>query len=193
MNFDQLTEKIQNILDLSERTVIVAISGFGGSGKTTLTNELVKYFPGSEPLNLDNFIVNHAQGEGLMGGYDWERFESVLQGVKAGKDLHYQFYDWELDKNTGWIDSPLPKLLVVEGIRLLQPDLMHYFDLSIWIDKSSEEATIQGKARDRQNKNPEDFDIEAHIALWDSEWAPKDQEYARLYNPKDIAQVLYRY
>ncbi|HMI09969.1 MAG TPA: NB-ARC domain-containing protein [Candidatus Saccharimonadales bacterium] len=192
MNFDNLTKEIQNLLSEKEH-VVIAVSGFGGSGKTTLAERLASHFKDSTLLQLDNFLINRGEGSGWSGGYDWKRFEHVLLDAKAGKDLHYQWYDWPKDETKDWIDQPLPPLLIVEGVRLLQPNLHPYFDLKIWIDCSIETATEQGKARDRANKADADFDIESHIRKWDDIWIPKEKEYLAHFSPTKDADILYTY
>lgn len=122
MTFNDLTATVQGLLGQKHPT-IVAISGFGGSGKTILAERLKNQFPGSTLLQLDNFLINHGEGEGWQGGYDWERFEGVLKDIQAGKDLHYQWYNWEKDETKDWVEQPLPSLVIVEGVRILQPNL----------------------------------------------------------------------
>src|SRR4051812_33407348 len=106
----------------TRQPMVIAVSGFGGSGKTTLAERLKACFSDSTLLQLDNFLINRGEGEGWQGGYDWARFEQVLQNIHAGKDLHYQWYNWERDETKGWIDQPLPSLVIVEGVRILQPN-----------------------------------------------------------------------
>lgn len=190
MTFNDLTDKVQGLL-ATKRSVIVAVSGFGGSGKTTLAERLKGRFPDSTLLQLDNFLVNRGEGEGWEGGYDWARFEGVLKDARAGKDLHYQWYNWEKDETKDWIVQPLPSLVIVEGVRILQPDLKQYYDLTVWINRSLEESTEQGKARDRANKPSDKYDIEAHIRKWDEVWTPKEEKFIALFDPAKSADVLY--
>ncbi len=192
MPFEILAERIQKLL-ATKRPLIVAVSGFGGSGKTTLAEDLRKHFSDSTLLQLDNFLVNRGGGDGWRGGYDWTRFEQVLKDIESGKDLHYQWYNWEKNETKDWIDQPLPALVIVEGVRIMQPSLTHYFDLTVWIDKSLADATEQGKQRDRDNKPDEGFDIEAHIRKWDEVWSPKEKEFAALFDPAQHADILYSY
>jgi uridine kinase len=190
MTFNDLLVKVQGLLE-AKHPVIVAISGFGGSGKTTLAEKLKSQFPDSTLLQLDNFLINRGEGEGWQGGYDWGRFEDVLKDIQAGRSLHYQWYNWEKDETKDWIDQPLPALVIVEGVRILQPGLKKYYDLTVWIDRSLEESTEQGKARDRANKPSDKYDIEAHLCKWDDIWVPKEEEFIALFDPAKSADVLY--
>lgn len=169
--------------------VVVAVSGFGGAGKTTLAENIKNRFPDSTWVQLDNFLINHGEGEGWAGGYDWQRFESVLKDVRAGKNLHYQWYDWHADSlSPRWIDEKLPKLIIVEGSRILQPQLMPYFDLSIWIDCDLKTATARGIARDKNNwkDKADQKGLQAHLDKWPNVWVPKEEEFFEKFQP-DIA------
>lgn len=191
MNFDDLVNKVEQIVATQQRTVI-AISGFGGSGKSTLAEKLKAHFSNSTLLQLDNFLINHGEGMGWRGGYDWSRFEQVLKDIQAGKDLHYQWYNWEKNETKDWINQPLPRLVIVEGVRIFQPNFRQYFDLEIWIDRTLEESTTQGKNRDRANGPSDTFDVEAHIQKWDDVWVPKEKEFDALFNPSATADILFK-
>lgn len=184
--FEELVAEIQQLLSNKNDTVVVAVSGFGGSGKTTLAEKLKNHFKDSTWIQLDNFIVNRAKGDNWDSGYDWNRLESVLKDVRDGKELHYQFYDWHKDALTGWIDvSPLPKLIIVEGIRLLQTKLLPYFDVRVWIDCPIEIASQLGIERDRKNGVDEN-----HIAEWQTNWIPKDKTFYSMFKPDENADFL---
>ena len=189
MNFLDLVNKIDQIMSSKQRTV-VAVSGFGGSGKTTLANNLKAHFSNATLLQLDNFLINRGEGEGWRGGYNWERFEQVLKDIQAGKDLHYQWYNWAKDETKEWIDQPLTPLVIVEGVRILQPNLKQYYDLSVWIDCPLDVSTEQGKSRDRINAPDNSYDIEAHLEKWDRVWVPQEKEFETLFNPAGSADIL---
>ncbi len=191
MYYDDVTAKVQDMM-MQKRPLVVAVSGFGGSGKTTLAEKLHEHFQDSSLLQLDNFLVNHGEGDGWQGGYDWERFENVLKDIQAGKDLHYQWYNWDKDETKDWINQPLPPLVIVEGVRLFSPELMKYFDLTIWVDVYLEVATQRGKARDAANKSNDDpAEIAAHLAKWDEVWTPKEEEFLDLFKPSENADIRY--
>ncbi len=152
-----------------------------------LADKVARALSDSHVLRLDDFIIDRLQGPGWSGGYDWRRFESVLRDIRAGKDLRYQRYDWEKDALAEWTDEALPPLVIVEGIRLLQTKLMRYFDLTIWIDRPIEEAAERGIARDRKAGADQQ-----HLGEWTKTWIPQDVEYAKLFKPQSIADILYR-
>lgn len=186
---EDLRQRVEQLLEKKDH-IVVGISGFGGSGKTYLAELLKNSFSGSSTwVQLDNFLVDHGQGKGWAGGYDWNRFESVLRDIAAGKDLHYQAYDWDKNALTDWyIDEKLPRVIVVEGVRLFHPRISRYFDLKVWVDRSLENATDSGKQRDRANGADD-----VHIKLWDDVWTPKEKEFIEEFNPRAQADYLYKF
>ncbi len=192
MKLNVLISKVSDLLQTKDH-VVVAVSGFGGSGKTTIAEKIKNSFPSSTWVQLDNFLINRGQGDGWSGGYDWQRFEGVLKDIKAGHDLHYQWYDWHKDTlSDGWIDEKLPKVIVVEGCRILQPNLMKYYDLSVWIDVDLEIASARGIERDTKNWQDklDKQGLQDHLSNWPKVWAPKDKEYFDALNPERLADMV---
>ncbi len=190
--FEEIVDKVNELM-IQKHPAIIAISGFGGSGKTTLANRIHDRIKDSALLQLDNFLVNRGEGSGWQGGYDWKRFEQVLMDVEAGKDLQYQWYNWDKNETKEWVHQPLPSLVIVEGVRLFYPELMKHFDLSIWMDVSLDAATEQGKARDAANKSSDSAEnVAAHLAKWDEVWIPKEQEFATLFHPIEVADIRFK-
>lgn len=189
VSYDQLAAKLSDALG-SSKHLVLAISGFGGSGKTTLAKKLKYQFPASTLIQLDNFLVNRGQGAGWAGGYDWSRLENLLKNVKNGNNLHYRAYDWKKDSLTEeYIDEKLPSLIIVEGVRLLQPKLLPYFDLTVWIDVDIDTASQRGIRRDEQNweDKADKHGLAAHLNSWHTTWRPKDEEYFEKFRPDKIA------
>jgi uridine kinase len=129
--FNELTKQIDGLLT-EKPSVIVGISGFAGAGKTHLADK-------------------------LRGHYD----------VSDGQVVHLDNLYMPLPRGTGFKGEPyyfsetLPKVLLVEGIRLYRPEFMDNFDLSIWIDCPPELALRRAKERDlSQGHN------EAYMKRW---------------------------
>ncbi len=81
----------------------------------------------------------------------------------------------------------MPKVLLVEGIRLYRPEFMNNFDLSIWIDCPPELALRRAKERDIKQGHGEQY-----MKRWDTEWGPLSQEYFDKYHPDKLTDVLYK-
>lgn len=182
--FDQLIVHIEQQLQHKE-PIVVAISGFGGSGKSTLAEKLRLHFGLAEDelIQIDELNGPNRHGPDIFDQTDWPLLMRILEDVRAGKKLQYTGKD---DKDRPvHRDLPLPRVVIVEGIRLLQPKLMPYFDVSVWIDCPQEIALGRAKARDRlQGENEET------VSLWDTDWGPKDKIYFETYRPNQLAMFF---
>lgn len=183
--FQDLITRIKTIQN-EKSHVVIAISGFGGAGKSSLADKLYKYFniKESQVIRIDHLYGPNPTGPGIFDQTDWPLLTQILQNVRAGKKLSYQGKGYRgevIDR-----DEELPKVVIVEGVRLLQPNLMQYFDLSVWIDCPHTVALERAKARDRGQG-----EIEETVALWDTDWGPKDAIYFDTYHPDKMASFLY--
>ncbi len=175
-----IIEKIQT-LDIP---VVIGISGFGGSGKSTFAHLL-----GSEihapVISVDSFS-RHSSLSSTWNSMDFGRLEKeVLVPFFEGKTpIFYGHYDSKLETHIKDTQVEHTGRLIIEGVGLFRPEIIKYFGYTIWIDCSLDEATERGKKRDREfHNNPQD-------EKWDGVWKKNDKQYFESFNPKENANVV---
>jgi uridine kinase len=186
--FKELVKQI-DMLSASQHTVIVGISGFAGSGKTHLAKRLADHYEieDGQVIHLDNIYSSLPRGGGLFDDYDWSVFGHILDQAKEGNNLNYQGVGFDGKPYPWRFSEKLPKVLIVEGIRLYRPELMRHFDISIWINCPPDLALQRAKKRDLDQGHDEQY-----MKRWDSEWMPLNQEYFEVYEPDKLVDILYQ-
>lgn len=184
--FNELTKQIELLLKQKPH-VVVAITGFAGAGKSTLASSLRDHFKidDAQVIRLDNLYVAKPRGSGLFDDYDWTLAMRILHDAHAGKRLQYQSRGFEEDSFS--FDVPLPKVVIIEGIRLFRQELMGNFDLSVWVDCPPALALSRAKARDIKQGADEQY-----MKRWDAEWGPQNKEYYDTYRPDQLATFIYK-
>lgn len=186
-SYDELIQTIDNLIKENTPLPVIAISGFCGAGKSTLAESLRVHFQLSEPqiVHIDNLYAENPNGPGVLDQTNWALLEDIISSYKGGAPLSYcgkGFRDEPIPVN-----SPAPPLLFVEGIRLLQPELMPLFNLSVWVDFPFDDAITRAKARDLAQGEGD-----AYMQRWDTDWGPKDKAYFKEYQPQVLADFLYQ-
>ena len=166
--------------------VVVAVSGYAGAGKSVLARALVEALDDSVRVRGDDFLD---PSRVRRRSTDWDgvdrhrlRFE-VLEPFRAGHPVAVQSLDWA----TGSLGEPtsLPRasVLVIDAIGIFHPDLLPWFDLTVWVDVVLEVAQYQGLARDRSAGLD-------HDDLWTEVWSPNDREFEQMFSPRHQADLL---
>lgn len=185
--YDDLLARTRALVEATESVPVVGISGHGGAGKSTLALRLAADLGVVEDqvVATDAFYAATCGPEaGMWGQYDWSLLDRVVQSAREGRDrLRYDYRWWSGE--TGVEDHPMPRVLVVEGIRLFSDRTRGWFDLAAWIEMDPDEAGARAKAR-----NLAQGDHQSELELWDTKWIPEGRDYERLERPQQRVDLV---
>ena len=172
---------------LQHGQVSVAIEGGSASGKTTL-GELLKQVYDCNVFHMDDFFLRPEQRtkERLSeagGNVDRERFLSeVLIPLSKNESIQYRRYDC----STAALLPPTtiePKNLnIIEGAYSMHPLLEKYYDISLFLDITSD---LQ-KRRIIKRNSPD------MAKRFFTEWIPLEQQYFDAMDVNSAALLRYR-
>ena len=187
--YDDLLARVRELIATTGRIPVVGITGHGGSGKSTLTTRLGADL-GLEPdqvVPTDCFYATTCGPDaGMWEQHDWRLIESLVAGVRRDPPpgrLRFDYRWWAGE--TGVEDHPMPPVLIVEGIRLINDRTRDWFDLTVWIDLDPDTAGRRAKAR-----NLLQGDDQGELDLWDTKWIPEGHHYERLERPRQRADLV---
>lgn len=166
---------------------IIAVSGFGGSGKSTISKKLSECLDKAPVVCVDSFFIdNTTTVYSLWDIMDFDRLTNeVLIPFSLGKEIiSYGHYDWGNNSIKHQISVPKSKYLIVEGVGLFRPELLEFFDYKIWIDCPIDMALERGKQRDQVLYD------DSQEEKWDGIWKENDLQCFNTYKPKEIADLI---
>ena len=176
---------VEKLMEL-KKPAIIAVSGFGGAGKSTFSDLLGKRLH-APVIRLDSFARDRLENNPVLwDAMDFNRLEREVHiPFSAGiKRIDYGGYHWGENKVTETKSVENSGILIIEGVGLLRQNLNKYFAYKIWIDCPQEESIRRGKKRDREvyqlvrNEN------------WDGIWRVNDTEYFEKYKPIEMADSI---
>lgn len=155
---------------------VVAVDGPAGSGKTTLADRLAAALGGAPVVHLDDLY----EGWTGLGPDLWHRLrDQVLEPLAAGRPARYQRYDWTAAAFDGWVEVPLPEVLVVEGVGAGARAVAPWLSLLVWVEAPSGLRLARGIARDGEAMRTE----------WER-WRAREDAHFRADGTKGRADVL---
>lgn len=187
--YDDLLARIGVLMVHLDRPPVVAISGHGGAGKSTLSTALAADLGVDEEqvVRLDRLMAAGAQEQrGLWDMHDWPVVEDLLRTVRRRPTPERLAYPTRVyEGRTGCRDTAMPPVVLVEGIRLLRPELRGLFDLAVWIEMTPEAAGERAVSR-----NTEQGDSAEELDLWRTRWVPEGHAYVAAVDPVALADVV---
>ena len=171
-------------------SLLVAIDGLGGAGKSTLVQLLKQQLNtldwGVVIVKHDDFYLPSNQREsqqtGVIGSdFDWERLrDQILVPIREGRHADYQRYDWEADVLAEWHTISASDVVIVEGVYTMRRELISLYDLKIWVECPRAIRLARGIARDGEKAR----------AIWEQDWMPKEDYYVKTHLPHEEADFF---
>jgi uridine kinase len=141
----EVFHRIGNLLKMKS-SVIVAIDGNSGSGKSTFA-ELIREKYDCNVFHMDDFFLTPVlrTPERLAepgGNVDYARFKAeVITGLQSGVGFQYQVYNCSKQVLDHTIEVKPKSLNVIEGSYSMHPTLTEPYDLKIFLGIGSEEQS----------------------------------------------------
>ena len=142
--------------------MVIGIAGGTGSGKTTITNTLVRRFGGDvSVVHHDNYYKAHhnmTYEERTLLNYDHpDAFDTDLmiedlKALKRGETIQCPVYDYTIhDRSDETVAVPPTKVVIVEGILIYAiPELCDEMDIKIFVDTDADVRILRRIQRDGQ-------------------------------------------
>ena len=187
--------------------VRVAIDGVDAAGKTTLADELVPLLEKRDrPLiraSIDGFHnpqkIRYRRGADSPEGYYRDSFnyevlrQDLLIPLGPGGDRNYRRAAFNFEKDAPveatWYEAPPNAILLFDGVFLLRPELVHYWDYSIFIAVEFNVSVPRAVLRDAMNSGRK-WDTNACRELYERRYVPGQQLYFKEAKPKSQASII---
>ena len=137
-------------------TIVVAIDGGGGAGKSTLAKGVRDRLGSVSILRTDHFYVplneypaaRLAPDEAYRRYFPWERMrDEALIPLRRGQTARYQRYDWETDRLDDWVIVEPNAIVLIEGVYSTRPEIRALIDLAIFVETPRDERRRRMLAR----------------------------------------------
>jgi len=172
---------INNFLQTLEKGTIVAMDGYSGIGKTTISNKIGEINKTVQVLHLDDYVVTSNTKESLEP-----------QQILNNKDLKLE---WSNVKGKGFkklqedIKNNADKTILVEGVFFSHPDVLpKTFDRLIFIDGDEGLADKRRVLREKERWGNEYFP-ETHPDSFARLFTLAWKKYKELYDPKNNSDL----
>ena len=189
MRVEKLPDLLARLHALPRRrlTLLVAVDGPAGSGKTTFTRALTALDPGLDVIEMADFATPGSEAPdqsaeapaGRVGAtVDWRRLRStVLLPLSRDQPARYQRYDPATGAMAEWRLVSVGGIVIVEGRYSCIKALTTFYDFRVWIDCPLD-------VRRRRMKGGHGTEL-----LWERAWLPAEKAYVADQNPAASAHL----
>jgi len=181
--------------------LIVAIDGYAGSGKTTVTNFIAKQNHDVLPVHLDDFIyhwkdrkkmINKAKNKSQVFEYSWYRYDDLERLINAFKIKHkgvIKFKTYDYDRNDFGPKKSFnlsKKILVLDGIFLFHPKhkISKMLDKTVYLNVDFVKADKKRIAREKK-KWGNNYIQESHPNNWVKYYKEAYRRYVKKQKPQN--------
>jgi len=168
--------------------VAVGVSGYAGAGKSVLARQLVDVVDDAVRLRGDDYLdprrVHRRSSD--WDGVERDRLrDEALEPFRTGAPVKARPLDWSTGRHGAPTPLPQVSVLVLDAIGIFHPELLPWFDLTVWVDVDLDVAQAQGMARDRAAGRDHDM-------LWTEVWTPNDREFEQRFSSRSQADIVYQ-
>ena len=179
-------------LRAAQATVLVAIDGPGGSGKSVLAQSVSRATAAAgTPVSVDGVDDFFLPSEQRLPGapaekpigtdFDWGRLrDQVLAPLRRGEPARYDRHDWKRDALVATCEVPPGRVVIVEGVYASRCELAEFYDLRVWVECPREIRLARGLARDGEGARQR----------WDQDWMPAEDRCLEQHRPRERADLV---
>jgi uridine kinase len=135
---------------------------------------------GAEIISMDSFLLQEEKYRisVIAKNYDLDRFsEEVTYPLLAGEPVRYRVAD-ALNKRMNWVEIPIEKPIIVDGIYSLAVRFRDGYDFSLFVDADKETLLRRG------------VNQVSGAASWLDKWLEGEETYLEAQAPMTAATLI---
>jgi len=170
----------------NKNPIFIGIDGRAGSGKTTFANKIKTINPSISVISGDDFYEQIPSSLYKKHSFEYKYkvyfnqsyfIKNILSPISKSKEISYQKYNWEKKSFSECkIFSPT-SVVIFEGVFMCSPELINYFDLSIFLEANRDLCLDRLKDRDTPQQ-------------WMNDWQDTEDWYFENYKIKTFVDIL---
>ena len=201
--FELLSNKIEQIFQLKQKTVRVAINGIEGTGKTVFANKFTEYLnqKGKSALHIsiDGFHFNrehrYRQGRDSAVGYYEDSYNELafvekilVASQNEPPTIITATHDLETDKylDTAPIEIENNTIIITDGAYLFKPNYRKHWDIKIYLKTDFQTASMRGIKRDVELLGG----LKEAIDKYNNRYHKASKIYIQKNQPEELADII---